>query len=325
LRFWNLLQFSALLMVGYFILQNIRTAFPRLRLPLVFFGLTLAGFIPSLISRGITIGNSLLSILFASLVFWLISKLLASGKKPTAKNAGMFGIFTSLAILAKFSALFLMPVVIIFLLVKSHQAITKSLLYLGITGIMLLPWLAFNKTHYGSFTANTQAREQQEAVVNPTGEKADFNYFQNNITTFMSTIWIPEETNWQSLKGIHLFGYTKIVQTLNVFLLVSLLLAAVISLSQILKNKNNYFFIVGFACLFIASMVGQQFYAAVSGEWPVLMRIGRYVHPAIFPIAVIFVFLLERIYTRLKVPKIVVFLFCLLPIALNVEYISTLL
>jgi len=72
-------------------------------------------------------------------------------------------------------------------------------------------------------------------------------------------------------------------------------------------------------------MVGQQFYAAVSGEWPVLMRIGRYVHPAIFPIAVIFVFLLERIYTRLKVPKIVVFLFCLLPIALNVEYISTLL
>jgi len=106
-----------------------------------------------------------------------------------------------------------------------------------------LPWLAFNKTHYGSFTANTQAREQQEAVVNPTGEKADFNYFQNNITTFMSTIWIQEETNWQSLKGIHLFGYTKIVQTLNVFLLVSLLLAAVISLSQILKNKNNYFFI----------------------------------------------------------------------------------
>jgi len=344
LRIFNLVQFIVLMAIGYSTLRDIGSFFPRLKHPFVFLGLMFVGFIPSVLARSIAAGNAVTSMIFASLAFWRMAKIFSSGRSVTLKDAAVLGVFTALAILSKFNLLFLVPVVIFFFFAdyyrnlcrarldwreRGKKVLLQSFLYLVVAGIMISPWLAFNEFNYGTMTANTQAREQQKAVVNPLEEKADFGYFRTNISTFMSTVWTPEETRWKALDADQTFCYTKIIHILNSFLILSFLLSALIVFGRLWsdseKEKEGLLYIVLLAFVFTAAVTGQQFYAAIEEDWPILIRVGRYVHPAIVPIAAVFIFILEEFYAKLKIPKTALYLFCLVPAGLNFGYVFTLL
>jgi hypothetical protein len=155
-----------LLLVAVALLYRLaRCALPEQPLLAFSAGLTVIMF-PGLIARAITISNAPLEIAMTLAV--LLSAWRAYDV-PNTRNLGLAGLAVGAAALTKTTLVYLAPIFLIVLIARRPRLRTAAIACL-IPLVMLGPWVAFNLDHYDAVTANTAARDQQAALLNPSGE-----------------------------------------------------------------------------------------------------------------------------------------------------------
>jgi hypothetical protein len=121
---------------------------------------------PGLIVRAITISNAPLEIV-VTLAF-----LLAAWRAYDASRTRDFvlaGVCLGAAALTKTTLVFLAPIFLIVLIARRPTLRTAAIACL-VPLVMLAPWVAFNLDHYDAATPNSAARDQQAALLNPSGK-----------------------------------------------------------------------------------------------------------------------------------------------------------
>ena len=184
--------------------------------------------------------------------------------------------------------------------------------------LLISPWLAFNKSHYGTFTTNEQAKQQQMGVVNPKHRTFDLKYIKAEFPAFLSKVWGAEEMNWKAFKNWDPH-FMKLTQYLNYTWFAGVILAILLSLYLLVRQKKYKQFFVNF--LIIAAIAGatmQQITATIVGNWPVMQ--GRYLHPVIVPIALMFTYGLYQLRFHFII-RLIAAAIILIPIILNLEYV----
>jgi len=348
LRYWGAFQLCIIIFFAYKAILNLKEIFGKKVEIFAMGAVALLGFTPAMIVRATTIGNAVMPIIFVTLVLWWMSRFFADKKREiTEKDVLLLGIFTSLGLLSRFMVLFLIPLVGLFFLIKWKNFIYNTLVYGLIVLALLLPWFAFNKQHYGAYTANGVAKDTQMGIVNPTGKKYDMTYIKNGVNFFFLTIWLPEDNNLikykpeQSQKMLKEIDYINKIWIAGAFLMAILGLKILI-LNLIKKHKKDYKALVVYF-LIIAGISGaylQLAGATIVSDWPVML--GRYMHPVIVLIALAYIFLPSEVYklqifaNRLKFIKdnklaktgvlvalsVAVFIILAIPFHINFVYVS---
>jgi 4-amino-4-deoxy-L-arabinose transferase-like glycosyltransferase len=127
--------------------------------------------LPGVIRRTVQVSNAVLEMVAAMIVLWLLWE--AHARRSDARLLAAAAAL-GLALLTKLTLVWLVPLFVVVLVLRlsrdrSRRAIASAAACAAVPLLLLAPWLAMNEHRYGSFTANAQARAQQQSKVNPTG------------------------------------------------------------------------------------------------------------------------------------------------------------
>jgi 4-amino-4-deoxy-L-arabinose transferase-like glycosyltransferase len=119
---------------------------------------------PGVVVRAVTISPTALELVLAIVLLGVLWRIHAGAGRRWMAAAGAL---LAACLLTKATLVYLVPLAA-FVLVRRRDA--RGLALATAIGLLLIaPWLAFNHHHYGSLTADRQARAQQRPLVNPTG------------------------------------------------------------------------------------------------------------------------------------------------------------
>lgn len=328
LRIWGILQLGALVFIVFKIFENLKDFFPKKNYFFASIAALIVGFTPSMVVRSVIIGNAILPIIFVTLVLWQMSRFFKNNPEDfTPKDAALLGLFSGLALLSRFTVVFLIPLTPIFLfLVIRKNFIKNSAIYGIILASAIAPWIIFNKISYGTFTSNEQAKQLQMNVVNPTNRTFDIEYLKSARPFFWRGIWEPEETNWEAFGTLPWTArYLKLLPIINIFWAAGGAFMLLLAFYTAWKKKSYLlFWLWGILTFSIAGAVSQQVLGTIMSNWPILL--GRYMHPVITSIALFFAFLAYMVY-KLKyriISKILVAAILFIPLLLHAEHIHQL-
>jgi 4-amino-4-deoxy-L-arabinose transferase-like glycosyltransferase len=128
---------------------------------------------PGVIVRSVTISPTALELLVVSallLVLWRVQE--GRGRRWVIAAGALAGT----ALLTKTTLVYMLPLAGVVLAWDwwRRRDTVALLIAAALPLVMLAPWLAFNRDHYGSWTANAQAHAQQRPNVNPTNRSYGF-------------------------------------------------------------------------------------------------------------------------------------------------------
>ncbi len=317
LRLWGLLQLLIIVFLSYKIFTNVKFLFPAKSAFFALSAICVIGMTPAMVTRAVTVGNNIFPIIFLALAVWWASRFLESKKSIGKGDAVILGLLTGLAVLSRFLMIVLIPLGLLLFLVKREKILTNSLIYVAIILFLLTPWLIFNESHYGSLTANNQARKIQAPALNTMSGLSHYGlaYVRDNFRQMLGQIWIPEEAFSRAFRaGQMLKGLARLM---NVIWLGSLFFAglSVIYLKSKRKIANKHYLTILSAAIFIIVNFLFLVAATLYGDWPILL--GRYMHAVLIMIAFFFslaVYQISQLKTR----------FVALPMALVLAYIPLL-
>lgn len=134
------------------------------------FALALCVFVlPAVVIRGVTIANTALALPLALAVVLLCWDALERGD---ARRLVAAGAALGLALLTRLELAVLAPLLLGVAWVlwrRGRVAAGPAAAAVGLPGLLLAPWLAWNLHRYGALTASDIARDMQEPVLNPDG------------------------------------------------------------------------------------------------------------------------------------------------------------
>jgi hypothetical protein len=147
----------------------VRQAWPGEQSWPILAGVLLVYLWPDLIVRGVTVSNTALELPLAQLMLLVSWRAWRSrGSRALLAAAVLF----ALCLLTKLTLVYLVVPFAALLVHRlrsdpSHRSIAAVAAAMAIPLVVLGPWVAFNKQHYGSLTADSQARTMQEPLLNP--------------------------------------------------------------------------------------------------------------------------------------------------------------
>jgi len=237
LRFICFLQY----LIAVFFIYKI---FKKYDLPQILFLGTIL--IPGVILRTTSVSNAATEILLITLIIYFL--LCRLKQEINIKQFLSLGILIGMAILTRFTSVFILPAVIIYL-IYYYRKWSWNLLFIIIVPLVLAaPWFAWNYQHFGTLTSNKIAQEMQLPVIAPNGKLNNKLLALKNLdNTFNHAFFTAEEQGYIVNKNIF-FRFSN--QTMVVlFSLVSIysLIYTIIGVYNLLKNKfgreNNLLFL----------------------------------------------------------------------------------
>lgn len=327
LRSWGALQLAIFSVIVYYSILNLKKIFYETTEYAAILATILVGVTPSMVTRSVVIGNAVLPIIFFSLaVFWLTKKY--KDEKPLeAKDALILGIITGLALLSRFTMLYMIPIFMGVFVLNWKNLLKNLVIYIIATLLVISPWFGFNLKVYGTLTSNEQARQSQMYVVNPDNLTYGWKYIKDEWMNFEAQVWLPQEAKLNviglsSIKMISIFRMINIISYIGILIMSFYLLIDIYRKKYMNFYHNLLIFAVAFGSIF--TLVVQLVGGTILSNWPILL--GRYLHPVIFLIAFFFVFALSQIrYAKKEILTLVVFIFFSFLILLpNLEYLTVL-
>lgn len=138
-----------------------------------FAGLTLLA--PGVLMRSVTVGNAALEPLVAT---GFVLAAVMAWKRRSYRWLAVAGAALGACLLTRLVLAYLVPVLLAVGLGvwlrrgRVPRDLARVLVAFVVPVVLLTPWLAFNRHHYGAWTANDLARAMQEPVVDPEGVDA---------------------------------------------------------------------------------------------------------------------------------------------------------
>jgi 4-amino-4-deoxy-L-arabinose transferase-like glycosyltransferase len=154
--------------------------------------------VPGVLVRCITVSYTPLALLLSLVFVTLLMRAHQARGAASSRYLLAAGVVLGLALLTHLLLAFLVPVYLFALGRRFWRRRTwKQLLPLAtfavIPLLLLSPWLAFNRAHYGAFTANAIARDMQKGIVNPTNHDYGVRDAARSIATWPDGLVVPDE------------------------------------------------------------------------------------------------------------------------------------
>jgi hypothetical protein len=321
LRIWGVAQLLIVVFLAHRIFANICGIFSRKRLFLEVVGLSLIGMTPSMIGLSATIGNNVFTIIFVGGILLWLSHSFRENRTPRLADALVLGTLTAAAVLSRFLLIVVIPLVLIYFLWKRKNIIANSVMFVMVVALLMAPWLYFNHEHYGSFTANGQAKLSQMPIINPNANSIGYNYIRTNVKQAVDDVWIlpPGEINWSVFRSFNRIS-SDLSSALDLIWLSGMVVSGIAVLAAGGKRNGRLKVVIQVSLVTVVANFIFLAVASIVTDWPILL--GRYMQPAIFGIAFFFMYLLYRgARIRFLAPAIIGA--GLLPLALNVIYVQT--
>jgi 4-amino-4-deoxy-L-arabinose transferase-like glycosyltransferase len=238
--------------------------------------------LPGNVVRAVSVGNEALDVplgVLATLVLWRALDRDSDGWSLAA------AVVVGAGILTKFTFIAFLPVLAAVLAVRWSTERTRGrALQLGaliaLPVLMLSPWLVWNHRHYGTWTANGQAREAQAPIINPTHQDYALNKVVNEAHLALDATIMQ---GWETVGHQDVPSYLK-WSLLTVLYVVPLLMLT--ARAPVIEWHRRL--VLGAPLVVTFAMLA---YITVVENWGVM--IFRYVRPAM-PAWFLFAFLLDR-------------------------------
>lgn len=325
IRFWGLIQLLAVVFLTYKICQKIKLNNFSANSLLHLVAILIVGFTPTMVVRATTGGNAILPIIFICLVILKILNSLNENKKIKLKDVGLIAVYSAGAVLSRFTAIFILPLILLFIIIQRKKILLNSAVFAIIFSILLLPWISFNYSKYHSLTPNKAAQEFQRAFAPGFLPHYDLEYVKKQLSSFFLLIYVPEEYNLQVQKYFDPYFFP-IAKHINFFSLLGLTTFITLIFSNLKKSRQYQdFFVYSLLIFFVITNILMLIVGTLSADWPLMQ--GRYLHTTLPLVAVFFAFFLilvqEIKYKFLR--NAFSFVVILLPLLLNLEYVYFLL
>jgi 4-amino-4-deoxy-L-arabinose transferase-like glycosyltransferase len=126
--------------------------------------------VPGVLVRSAAVSNGALEILLATL---FLAQAWTAARTGSATRLLVAGGLLGLALLTKLTLAYLAGIYVIAAIAvlrrrPGSRTVVAAVAGASLAALLFAPWLAFNHHHYGTLTANSQARRMQQSVVNPT-------------------------------------------------------------------------------------------------------------------------------------------------------------
>jgi 4-amino-4-deoxy-L-arabinose transferase-like glycosyltransferase len=261
--------------------------------------LALAGtffLVPGVLVRGAALSNATLEILVASLFLvqaWRAARTGSAGRLVAA------GALLGLALLTKLTLVYLCAIYLVAAVAVLRRSRTRRTLATAVAGAgcaaaLVAPWLAFNHHHYGTLTANSQARRMQQKLVNPTHYR--FGASDVPARALLTVDLLPEE--WEPTRRPTEGDSLPLARPGRFVVPAALLAAAIASLALGLRDRSRrrYAWFLLPAALSLLVMVATLLHS----QWDIMLP--RYLYPAGPPVAVAVAAAAAGRFPRLAVP-----------------------
>lgn len=231
---------------------------------------------PGIVTRMVTVSNESLTVCLFSLLIYLMVEFVITSH--SVKKLRVISIITGCLVLTKItSVVIIVPLLLIFLFIKSWRYIFEFSL---IIGIIVLPWIIFNLYHYHSFTGTEEHVEFVKKIVNPHNVNLGFEYVVQKFTYILYSFWVPQEIRWS--------GIYELANLITYGLSLGLILCIASTISTICKlqrekqlNLNAKLNSVLIIFVFLSLIM--LIYGTLSQDVDILL--GRYLYITIVPIS----------------------------------------
>ena len=147
---------------------------------------------PGILFRMTTISNLHLALPLCLLFYHQLFRQECFGAEMTARRVALLGVLTGCILTTHFFNITLVVVGVFFLLFRGGKRLAP--LYLACSGAVVLPWLIFNYSQYGSLTGWKSIVPMMLDAVNPTKAQYDLSrVLQQLDPKFFHMFWNPEE------------------------------------------------------------------------------------------------------------------------------------
>lgn len=236
---------------------------------------------PGFLTRMTTISNEHLVVLLMCVFFtYYIKRMINNNFR--GKEIITLSIISISLILTKLTAAYVIAIPMYFLFKKKNYK--QLIYYLGLTFLLVFPWIIFNFVNYGSLTGTKIHVDYVKTIVNPGNVSFGIIHILDNISRLWITFWNPQEADFSNLNESKIF----ITNILNFFMIIAMLNFCH-KLYFNIKNKENNRTMFNYILIIpIILNILLLIYATVSQSIDVL--IGRYLYMNLLPFTLILFF-----------------------------------